>query len=151
METITRMLDSRLESIDLAEDLVSRVARRTGFTEGSVARIGLAVREIFTNAVIHGNRYDMRKHVCVELCTTPQQLEISISDQGRGFDPNLVPDPTQAEGLLQPSGRGLFLARMFMDEFHIRRGPGGGTRIIMVKYVTPVVAECLECEAFQND
>jgi serine/threonine-protein kinase RsbW len=135
METVTQILESRLENIDFAEDIVIQAARRRGFTEGSVARIGLAVREIFANAVIHGNRYDLTKNVSLEMRGTVQQLEIAISDQGRGFDPNLLPDPTDSDSLLRPSGRGLFLARMFMDEFHILRGRVCGVTITMVKYL----------------
>jgi serine/threonine-protein kinase RsbW len=141
VETISHTLDSKIESIDTAEKVVIEFARQAGFTSKAVAGIGLAVREIFTNAVIHGNRYDLRKKVFLEVRRSAKQMEIVISDEGIGFDPNRVPDPLGPEGLLRPSGRGLLLARTFMDEFEIHRGDTGGARITLVKRVRPSAAE----------
>jgi anti-sigma regulatory factor (Ser/Thr protein kinase) len=61
-------------------------------------------------------------------------MAIVVSDEGNGFDPNRVADPLRPEGLFQTSGRGLLLARTFMDELHVWPGDVGGTRITMVKY-----------------
>jgi len=141
VETISHTLDSKLESIDAAERVVIEFAGRAGFTNKAVARIGLAAREIFTNAVIHGNRYDVRKKVFLEVRCSTEQMEIVISDEGTGFDPNRVPDPLDAEGLLRPSGRGLLLARLFMDDIQIRPGDTGGTRITLVKHIRSSSAE----------
>ena len=135
METTRHTLDSTLENSDAAETIVIDFARRAGLTEKSTARIGLAVREIFTNAVIHGNRYDGRKKVFLEVRLTAKQLDIVISDEGDGFDPHRVPDPLSAAGVLRPSGRGLLLARMFTDECDIRPGNPRGTKITLVKHV----------------
>jgi serine/threonine-protein kinase RsbW len=66
---------------------------------------------------------------------TPFRLEIVISDQGRGFDLNSVSDPLNPEKLLRPSGRGLFLARVFMDEVHVRQGDLCGATVVLVKYL----------------
>ena len=134
-ETVLRTLDSQLESIDVAENAAFEVATRAGFEGLSLDRIGLAVREIVTNAIVHGNRYDRRKKVFVAVSRTPSRLEISISDQGAGFDPNAVSDPLGPEALLQPSGRGLFLARIFTDELYVRQGDLCGATVVLVKYV----------------
>src|SRR5258708_2415911 len=141
METTRHTLDSTLENSDAAETIVLDFARRAGLTEKSTARIGLAVREIFTNAIIHGNRYDARKKVFLELRLTVKQIEIVISDEGDGFDPHRVPDQLSDEGVLRPSGRGLLLARMFTDECDIRPGDTRGTRITLVKHFRPGDAE----------
>ncbi len=141
METISHTLDSKFESVDTAETVVIEFARRAGLTEKAVARISLAVREIFTNAVIHGNRYDVRKKVFLEVRRSAKQMEIVISDEGDGFDPNRVPDPLGPDALLRPSGRGLLLARMFMDEFHVRPGDVCGARVTLVKYIRSSAAE----------
>jgi serine/threonine-protein kinase RsbW len=135
METIYRTLESTLESIDVAESAAFELATRAGFAGLSLARIGLAVREITTNAIIHGNRYDLHKKVFVAVSRTPSRLEVTISDQGGGFDPNSVSDPRSPEALLRPSGRGLYLARIFMDELYVRRGDLCGVAIVLVKYV----------------
>ena len=135
METVSRTLDSTIASIEASEFAALELARRSGFTGPSLDRIGLAVREITTNAVIHGNRYDPHKKVFVLVSRTPFRLEIVISDQGLGFDLNSVSDPLDPGALLRPSGRGLYLARLFMDELHVHRGDLCGATVVLVKYV----------------
>ena len=135
VETVSRRLDSTLASIDAAETAVVDLATRAGFTGLSLARIGLAVREITANAILHGNRYDPGKKVFLTVSRTPSRLEVSISDQGGGFDLNSVPDPRSPEALLRPSGRGLYMARNFMDELHVWRGDLFGVTVVLVKYI----------------
>jgi serine/threonine-protein kinase RsbW len=133
MEKVNRSLDSTLETIDVAEITALELATRAGFAGLSLARIGLAVREIATNAIVHGNRYDPGKKVFLAVSRTPSRLEVSISDQGAGFDLSSVPDPRSPELLLRPSGRGLYLARVFMDELHVWRGELSGVTVVLVK------------------
>jgi serine/threonine-protein kinase RsbW len=141
IETVNRTLDSTLASIDAAETAVLAVATRAGFAGLSLSRIGLAVREITTNAIVHGNRYDLGKRVFMAVSRTPARLEVTIADQGSGFDPRNVSDPRSPEALLRPSGRGLYLARAFMDEMHVLRGDLCGMAVVMVKYVNPVAQQ----------
>ena len=138
-ETLFRKLDSDLASIDIAEGLAFELATRAGFEGIFLDRIGLAVREIAANAIVHGNRFDPAKKVFVAVSRTPSRLEIAISDQGAGFDPNAVSDPLDPGSLLQPSGRGLFMARVFMDELHVRRVDLCGSTVVLVKYVNGFV------------
>jgi serine/threonine-protein kinase RsbW len=125
LETTTRILDSTWESIHRAEGKVLEVARRSGFRETILERICLAFHEIMINAVVHGNGCDPDKKVVVTISRTPNKLTIEIADEGDGFDPDQRPDPLSPEGLLKGSGRGVCLARAFMDEFHVQRDPAG--------------------------
>ena len=93
----------------------------------------MAVREAVTNAVIHGNKLDGAKAVEVKLRNTLGVFEISVHDQGSGFNPNEVPDPTKDENILKPSGRGIFFMRNFMDEVDWSADPEGGTSVRMIK------------------
>ena len=136
METVSQTLDSTIASIEVSEFAALELARRSGFTGLCLDRIGLAVREIATNAVVHGNRYDPRKKVFVFVSRTPFRLEIVICDQGPGFDLNSVSDPLDPDALLRPSGRGLFLAQAFMDELHVRQGDLCGATVVLVKYLS---------------
>ena len=140
METVSRTLDSTIASIEASEFAALELAGRSGFAGAALDRIGLAVREIATNAVVHGNRYDPRKKVFMLLSRTPFRLEIVISDQGPGFDLNSVSDPLDPDALLRPSGRGLYLARSFMDELHVRRGDICGATVVLVKYLSRLEA-----------
>mgnify|MGYP003349497112 FL=1 len=129
-------LESTLESVDHAEDLVMRTAREMGFDEDQQHEIGISLRECMVNAVVHGNRYNTRKKVHFVLCHTPERLEIIIGDEGDGFDAANVPDPLAEENLLRQSGRGVLMMQAFMDEFQISRRDPRGTEVRMVKYKT---------------
>jgi serine/threonine-protein kinase RsbW len=133
--TITQILDSTLESADFAENSTLEMARRCGFGEITLEHIGLAVHEIMVNAIVHGNRSDIQKKVVLTISRTDRELRIIITDQGDGFDPDRLPDPLSPEALLEASGRGMYLARTFMDEFHVQRGCTRGATVTMVKHV----------------
>ena len=129
------VLDSTLESVDIAEEHVLREATELGFDEDEQHRIGMSVRECMVNAVVHGNRYNARKKVQVSISRSPDRLVVIIGDEGEGFDLNALPDPLANENLLRHSGRGLLLIQAFMDEFQIRAREPKGTEVKMVKYV----------------
>ena len=76
----------------------------------------LAVTEATTNAIIHANKCDINKKVKIKVELIEKQLFIHIFDEGKGFDPSKVPDPTQPENLLKDSGRGLYLMKVYMDD-----------------------------------
>src|ERR1700676_1447984 len=88
MKTVSGTLDSTLASIDDGEKAALEFARRAGFVDRALEHIGLAVREIIANAVVHGNRHDARKKVFLACSNTAKRLVIAISDQGEGFDLN---------------------------------------------------------------
>jgi serine/threonine-protein kinase RsbW len=77
-------------------------------------RVG--VTEALSNAVLYGNGSDPDKTVRVEVELHPRKVEVRVIDEGTGFDPDTVPDPTAPENLEEPGGRGLFLIRHLMDE-----------------------------------
>ncbi len=93
----------------------------------------MAVREAITNAIVHGNKEDENKSVEVTFNCGDRAVQIEITDQGEGFDPGHVPDPTAPENILKTSGRGNFLMRNFMDEVTWLPRPDGGTTVRMVK------------------
>jgi serine/threonine-protein kinase RsbW len=133
--TVDQVLDSTLESVDVAEEAVLREAQELGFEEDDLHRIGMSVRECMVNAVVHGNRYNARKKVRLTITRAPDRLVIVIADEGEGFDLNSLPDPLANENLLRHSGRGLLLIQAFMDEFQMRAREPKGTEVKMVKYV----------------
>jgi serine/threonine-protein kinase RsbW len=92
------------------------------FGECEVFAIKMAVEEALVNAIKHGNQLDPAKCVRITYCVRPEHFEVRISDEGPGFDPDDVPDPTAPENLERPCGRGLLLMRYYMSEvtFHDR-------------------------------
>jgi len=126
-------LDSKIESIDLGEELARQVAGSAGFDEDEQYKISMAVRECVINALKHGNRGDESKHVLINFALQPDRLVVQVGDEGGGFDLKEVPDPLANENLLRSSGRGLFLVRCFMDELRVEPGEAGGARVTMAK------------------
>jgi serine/threonine-protein kinase RsbW len=124
---------SRIETVGEAAAAVSDFMNRLGIAEDVAFGVDMAVREAVTNALVHGNKLDDAKVVELKLRNTPAVLEITVQDQGTGFNPNDVPDPTKDENLLKTSGRGIFFMRNFMDEVDWVADPKGGTRVRMIK------------------
>jgi serine/threonine-protein kinase RsbW len=112
---------------------ISEFMTRHGISEEVAFGVDMAVREAVTNAVVHGNKLDAGKLVEIKLRNTANAFEITVHDQGNGFDPNNVPDPTAEENILRTSGRGIFFMRNFMDEVVWSPNPGGGTNVRMIK------------------
>jgi serine/threonine-protein kinase RsbW len=81
-----------------------------------VFSIRLALEEALINAIKHGNQMDRSKKVKVSYRLLADRFEIAIADEGAGFDPGDVPDPTAIENLERPCGRGLMLMRHYMSE-----------------------------------
>ena len=77
-------------------------------------RVGLT--EAISNAMLYGNAHDPRKRVRVEVSFAGGQLRARVTDEGGGFDPTRVPDPTAPDNLEKECGRGLFLMRQLLDE-----------------------------------
>ena len=133
METIQTTLDSTLQTADKAEELVMAEAIKLGLDDDEQHQIGMAVRECTVNAVVHGNRYNKNKKVHLQIDRSSESLTVLIGDEGAGFDLSSLPDPLAPENLLRQSGRGLMLARAFMDDFDLHPRPGGGTEVRLVK------------------
>lgn len=133
--TAETQLESTLESVDAAESLVLQYAEDAGFEEEDLHKIGMAVRETMVNAVVHGNRYNLRKKVHLSVVAAGDRLAITIADEGEGFEPKELPDPLAEENLLRQSGRGLLLIKAFVDEFRMRKAePPLGTEVSLVVY-----------------
>jgi serine/threonine-protein kinase RsbW len=132
-QTTRLVLPSHIEAVADAAAAAADFARNCGVAEEAAFGIDMAVREAITNAIVHGNKEDDVKQVEVTFNCAPHAVEIEIKDQGEGFDPGHVPDPTAAENLMKTSGRGNFLMRSFMDEVLWEARPEGGTTVRMVK------------------
>ncbi len=131
--SVDTLLDSALQSVDEAEDLVLRVAQSAGFPEEELYKLNMAVRETVVNAVVHGNRYSAHKKVHLQVSGSKDRIKVTVGDEGDGFELGSLPDPLAEENLLHQSGRGLLLVRAFVDEFQVRRLSPHGTEVELVK------------------
>lgn len=119
--TLERSLPATPESADAILQEIVGALEKTGVPCGDLDEVRLALREALNNAVKHGSRLDPKKTIHVACRLDPQEgLWVSIRDEGNGFDPNRVPDPTAPENLERFSGRGLFMIRELMDKVEFR-------------------------------
>ncbi len=132
-QSIHLSIGSRYENVELVEGVLNEALRPFDVDEESVYWMGLALREGLTNAIRHGNALDPQKKVAVVLDLRPGEIDISIEDQGSGFDPAAVEDPLAPDNLLKTAGRGIFYMRKFMDKIEYEVGAGGGTRVRLHK------------------
>ena len=132
-QTTRLVLPSHIEAVADAAAAAADFSRTCGLSDEAAFGIDMAVREAITNAIVHGNKEDDTKQVELSLNCSQRAVEIQVTDQGEGFDPASVPDPTTEENLLKTSGRGNFLIRNFMDEVEWLKRAEGGTTVRMVK------------------
>jgi serine/threonine-protein kinase RsbW len=130
---------STYEMLDFVQVASDHLGRLAGLDDDALHWVGVAVRESVINAIKHGNEGDERKLVHVEFApldgVTPSGISIRVRDEGKGFDPDHVPDPLSPENVLKASGRGIFIIRNFMDEMVVQRAAEGGMEVVMIKRV----------------
>jgi len=132
-QTTRLVLPSHIEAVADGAAAATDFIQSCGVGEEAAFGIDMAVREAITNAMVHGNKEDEAKTVEVTLNCLGRELEIEVRDQGKGFDPTRIPDPTDPANILKTSGRGIFLMRTFMDEVQWSMRPEGGTTVRMTK------------------
>ena len=110
------LIPSDTRQIDAAVGRALDLVEESGCSQ-DVGDIRLALHEALMNAIIHGNRRDPEKYVCVSLAIEAGgELTITVEDSGSGFDPAKLPDPTAGDNIYRESGRGVYLIQRLMDE-----------------------------------
>ena len=139
-EPVERMIELRLPSRlgyeKVAMDTASSLARRMGFVDERVDALRTAIAEAVTNAIEHGNAHDSGMRVLVMLTARPDELVVSVADQGRK---PLDQDQTQLNPRIEDAfakqdkgGWGIWLIRELMDEVEFTTAPTGGNQVRMV-------------------
>jgi serine/threonine-protein kinase RsbW len=105
------------------ESKIMQALADCGYERDTTFAIKLAFEEAVTNAVKHGNANDPSKHVHMRYYIDAERVIISVRDEGNGFCPRDVPDPTKDENLERPCGRGIMLMSAYMTK--IRFSPSG--------------------------
>jgi serine/threonine-protein kinase RsbW len=110
-------IPSEVARVGEAVELVARHVEERFECQRTVSfNMRVALTEAISNAILYGNSEDVAKGVEVRVRFGPTAVEIEVTDQGQGFDPGTVPDPTLPENLQKPNGRGLFLIGRLVDE-----------------------------------
>jgi serine/threonine-protein kinase RsbW len=98
------------------QDAIEEALRASQYTERDIFAIKLALEEALVNAIKHGNQMDPEKRVRGSYQITPERFDVRIADEGTGFNPDELPDPTDPTRVELCCGRGVFLIRGFMTE-----------------------------------
>lgn len=126
-------IPSEIKAISPLVDRLMRLIKGSHCVAGEEAAVELALDEALDNAVVHGNRMDRKKLVQVLCrCEPGKGICVVVKDQGHGFDPSAVPDPTAPGNIGAEHGRGIWLMKSVMDEASFERG---GTEVHMRKAV----------------
>lgn len=116
-------IESNINNLRIIENAIDEVMTELGITQENYGKILVSTMEAVNNAIVHGNKYEKDKLVDVEISYRNEKLRVKISDQGRGFIPEEVPDPTIPQNLETLNGRGIFLMSKLADEIkYSKRG-----------------------------
>lgn len=118
------------DSLYTVEEFILGIAAELAIEEDKLYGIMLSVSEATTNAIFHANKKDPEKTVSISITADAELFTVAIKDQGTGFNPVSIPDPTKPENLLKDSGRGLFLMRIYSKSLSFNPSPLGTETVL---------------------
>jgi len=125
------VVDSESSSVvEVCKEILPKLEEYS-FDKDDIFAVHLTLEEAFLNAVKHGNKMDPTKKVKIDYSVSSEKVEITITDEGEGFEPEAVEDPRFGKGLYEPGGRGLLLMNSYMDIVQYNED---GNSVHMVRY-----------------
>jgi anti-sigma regulatory factor (Ser/Thr protein kinase) len=122
---------SYFEETDRATAMVLSAMDALGYPDEIIRKMKVSLTELLVNAIFHGNRKDYTKKVLIGHIVDSEKTVVSIMDEGAGYNPETIPDPTLPENLGKDCGRGLYIVRHYVDKIEYN---GRGNRIMITKY-----------------
>ena len=116
MDSIQIHVPSLPENIRIVESFIDNVKEKYNLDDDIYGNVMIAVTESVNNAIHHGNKGEKEKNVLLKMTLEKSSIKFRIEDEGIGFDFKNLPDPTVAENLGKPGGRGVFLMKNLCDE-----------------------------------
>ncbi len=115
-------IPSELGNLRIIEKAIDEISGELGISQDNYGKIMVSAMEAVNNAIVHGNKSDSSRKVRIEIIHKNKKLIISVEDEGPGFRPTEIPDPTKPENIENISGRGVFLMSRLADviEFNER-------------------------------
>jgi serine/threonine-protein kinase RsbW len=129
------IIPSSLDYLPKVDEYVEGKLRKLRVDENKLANIAISVTEAVTNAVVHGNKNDLKKKVFIKLKADSSRVEITVEDEGNGFDPESIQSPIEEGNLLKEVGRGIFILKSLMDKVDFIIQPQKGTMVKMTKFL----------------
>ena len=111
----TIRIGSAIENLRVVENAIDALTSDAGISQDSYGKILIGTLEAVNNAIVHGNKSDLNKFVEVKFQLENKNLEVTVTDEGKGFKPSEIPDPTRPENIELLAGRGVFLMSKLAD------------------------------------
>jgi serine/threonine-protein kinase RsbW len=121
-------ISSKAENIILVERMIEDVCDLFNINQDYYGNILVALTEAVNNAIYHGNAGNANKNIDISFKTSPNIVSFIIKDEGSGFNPDILPDPTNPENIEKPNGRGVFLMRRLADNVSFE---DNGSKVIL--------------------
>jgi serine/threonine-protein kinase RsbW len=126
-------IESTIENLRIVENAIDEATAVIGISEDNYGKILVSAMEAVNNAIMHGNKSNPEKIVDIEISYKEEQLNIKVTDEGPGFKPELVPDPTTPENIEELNGRGIYLMSHLADK--IEYNPKGNSVTMIFKNI----------------
>lgn len=127
------VISSEFANLPKVEEFTVAFCKKAHLAEDQCDNMAIAITELVNNAIIHANKHDPEKFVTIRVRYEPDCVIVSVIDEGGGFDPDLVANPTDPQNLWKQNGRGIFLVRNLIDEVEINSSPKG-TEVVLTEY-----------------
>jgi serine/threonine-protein kinase RsbW len=128
-------IPSTLDYLPSVDEFIEKKLRKLGIKKDQITDIAISVSEAVTNAVVHGNKNDANKKVKISFKVGTSSVEVTVEDEGGGFDPTCVESPIEECNLLKKAGRGILILKSLMDKVDFLCEPGKGTKVKMIKFL----------------
>jgi serine/threonine-protein kinase RsbW len=122
-------IESRVGNLRIVENAIDEATAVIGISQDNYGKILVSAMEAVNNAILHGNRSDPEKIVDIEIEYKSKELQITVTDEGPGFRPELVPDPTTPENIEELNGRGIYLMSHLADKIEYSKKGNSVTMI----------------------
>jgi serine/threonine-protein kinase RsbW len=114
-------IESKIDNLRVVEKEIDEISAKIGIKQDYYGKILVTTMEAVTNAIVHGNKCDENKFVGIWISYKKHILKITVTDEGKGFIPREIPDPTKPENIENFHGRGVFLMSRLADEIEFNK------------------------------
>jgi len=121
-------IESKVVNLRIVENAIDETTAKIGISEDNYGKILVSAMEAVNNAILHGSHSNPEKIVDIEITYKGNELMIKVTDEGSGFKPEKVPDPTTPENIEELSGRGIYLMSHLADKIQYNKK---GNSVIM--------------------
>jgi serine/threonine-protein kinase RsbW len=128
------IISSDFANLPKVEQFTLALCKKANLDDDQSDNMAIAITELVNNAIIHAHKQDSSKKVVVRVRYQQDRVVVAIVDEGPGFDPDEVANPTDPQNLWKQNGRGIFLVRNLIDEVEINSSPQG-TEVVLTEYI----------------